>query len=169
MPIERALNFTPVVHSRAWLHPTAVLMGDVHLAEDVSVWPYVVLRGDSGRIQIGARTNVQDATVGHATSGVSTTTVGEDCTIGHRVLLHGCTVGNRCLVGMGSILLDGAELGDDSFLAAGSLLPPGKKFPPKSFLVGSPAKLVRQVTPQDQENIRKGCESYLALLAQYRG
>lgn len=168
MPIESALGFTPQIHPRAWVHPTAVLLGDVHLAEDVTVWPQVVLRGDSGRISIGPRSNIQDATIGHATTGVSMTTVGADCTVGHRVLLHGCTVGDRCLVGMGSILLDGAELGDDSFLAAGSLLPPGKKFPPGSFLVGSPAKLVRQVTDKDRENIRKGCEAYLTLLAQYR-
>jgi carbonic anhydrase/acetyltransferase-like protein (isoleucine patch superfamily) len=167
--IEAFMSLTPRVHARAWVHPSAQLLGDVELAEDVSVWPTTVLRGDCGTIRIGARSNVQDATVAHATQGVSQTTVGEECTIGHRVTLHGCTVGNRCLVGMGSILLDNVVLGDECFVAAGALIPPGKKFEPRSFLVGAPAKRVREVTAKDLEAIDHACKTYLELMRGYRG
>jgi carbonic anhydrase/acetyltransferase-like protein (isoleucine patch superfamily) len=169
MPIEVFRSFTPQVHPRAWLHPSAQLLGDVHLDEDVSVWPLAVLRGDSGTIRIGARTNVQDGTIGHATGGVSQTTIGEQCTIGHRVILHGCTVGSRCLVGMGSILLDGVELAEDCFVAAGSLVTPGKKFEARSFIMGSPAKRVREVTPGEMANIDTSWRVYVKLMNEYRG
>ncbi|MFT3709283.1 MAG: gamma carbonic anhydrase family protein [Archangium sp.] len=167
--IEAFKSLTPRVHARAWVHPSAQLLGDVELAEDVSVWPTTVLRGDCGTIRIGARSNVQDGSIGHATQGVSMTSVGMECTIGHRVTLHGCTVGNRCLVGMGSILLDNVVLGDECFVAAGALIPPGKKFEPRSFLVGAPAKRVREVTAKDLEAIDHACKTYLELMRGYRG
>lgn len=134
----------------------------------MSVWPTSVLRGDCGAIRIGARSNVQDGTICHATQGYSTTTVGVECTIGHRVTLHGATVGDRCLVGMGSILLDGVELGAECFVAAGSLIPPGKKFEARSFLVGSPAKRVREVSAKDLESIAHAWKTYLELMRGYR-
>ena len=137
------------------------------LEEDVSVWPTTVLRGDSGTIHVKARTNVQDGTIGHATGGVSKTTIGTQCTIGHRVILHGCTVGDRCLIGMGSILLDGVELGDDCFVAAGSLVTPGKKFEARSFLMGSPARRVREVTSEELAQIDKSWRVYLELMRGY--
>ncbi|MFO0597399.1 MAG: gamma carbonic anhydrase family protein [Myxococcaceae bacterium] len=165
--IEAFGALSPRVHQRAWVHPSAQLLGDVVLEEDVSVWPTSVLRGDCGTIHIKARTNVQDGTVCHATSGVSTTTVGVECTIGHRVILHGCTIGDRCLVGMGSILLDGVELGDHCFVAAGALVPPGKKFEPYSFLVGSPAKRVRAVTEKDLAAIDHAWKTYRELTRGY--
>ena len=168
MPNEAFMGLSPQVNPRAWVHASAQLLGDVQLAEDVSVWPTTVLRGDCGTIRIGARTNVQDGTIAHATAGFSTTTIGAECTIGHRVILHGCTVGDRCLIGMGSILLDGVEIGDDSFVAAGSLIPPGKKFPPKSFIVGAPAKLIREVRPQDTEQIFHSWQVYVELMKGYR-
>lgn len=168
MPIERFMSLTPQIHPRAWVHPSAHLLGDVVIAEDVSVWPTSVLRGDCGAIHIGARSNVQDGTICHATQGFSTTTVGVDCTIGHRVTLHGCTIGDRCLVGMGSILLDGVELGADSFVAAGALLTPGKKFEPRSFLVGAPARRVREVTAKELEAIAHASKTYLELMRGYR-
>lgn len=169
MSIESLGALSPVIHPGAWVHPSAVLLADVHLAEDVSVWPTVVLRGDSGRITIGARTNLQDGTIAHATTGVSTTTVGEECVIGHRVTLHGCTVGARCLVGMGSTLLDNVVLGDGCFVAAGSLIPPGKVFEPGSFILGSPAKRVRAVTEKELAAIDEGWKAYVALMHRYRG
>lgn len=168
MPIEPFQSLTPQVHGRAWVHATAQLIGDVHLEEDVSVWPTAVLRGDSGTIRIGARTNVQDGSIGHATGGFSVTTIGAECTIGHRVILHGCTVGDRCLVGMGSIVLDGAELGEGCFVGAGSLITPGKRFEPRSFILGSPARRVREVTPVELEMIEQSWQVYVRLMNAYR-
>lgn len=167
MSSEAFKGLKPSIHSTAWVHASAQLLGDVQLAEDVSVWPLAVLRGDCGTIRIGARTNVQDGTIAHATSGFSQTTIGIECTIGHRVILHGCTVGDHCLIGMGSILLDGAELGDHCFVAAGSLVTPGKKFEPRSFLVGSPAKRVREVTERDLHMIDQSWRTYQELARGY--
>lgn len=168
MPIETYRSFKPVVAPTAWVHASAWLLGDVQLDDDVSIWPTCVLRGDNGKITIGARTNVQDGTVVHATVGVSTTTIGPSCTIGHRVTLHGCQVGARCLIGMGSIVLDNSEIGDDSFLAAGSLVAPGKKFPPRSFILGTPARRIRDVTARELEAIAHGERVYLGLMKEYR-
>lgn len=168
MPSESFRELTPRLHATAWVHPSAQLLGDVELGEDSNVWPLTVLRGDCGTIRIGARTNVQDGTVAHATAGFSETTIGADCTIGHRVILHGCTVGDRCLIGMGSVLLDGCVIGEGSFVAAGSLVTPGKVFEPGSFIVGSPAKRVREVREGDLVMIENACKVYLELVRGYR-
>ncbi len=158
----------PSIHSNAHIHQSAQLLGDVVISDEASVWPLCVLRGDNGRITIGARSNLQDASVAHATLGISQTRVGEEVTVGHRVILHGCTVGNRCLIGMGSILLDGVEIGDDSFVAAGSLITPGKVFPPKSFIIGSPAKRTRDVAEHELEIIKHSWNVYRDLSRKYR-
>lgn len=168
MPTEPFKSLSPRLHPKAFVHPSAQLLGDVELSEDSSTWPLVVMRGDSGAIRIGARSNVQDLTVIHATDGLSKSTVGEECTVGHRVILHGCTVGDRCLVGMGSILLDNVEVGDDSFIAAGSLLTPNKKFPPRSFIMGSPAIRVREVSEKDVAWIAHSWRAYKDLADAYR-
>ncbi len=169
MTTEPFLGFSPQVHSSAWVHPSAHLIGDVIVDEDASIWPTVILRGDCGQIRIGRRSNIQDATVAHGTRGWSTISVGDECTIGHRALLHGCIVGHRCLIGMGSILLDNAEIGHDSFVAAGTLVPPGKVFEPRSFILGSPAKRVREVSSHDLEVIEISIQTYLDLMRSYRG
>lgn len=168
MSSEAFEDLRPTIDPSAWVHASAQLLGDVRLAEDVSVWPTSVLRGDCGTITVGARTNVQDGTICHATRGLSRTTIGVECTLGHRVILHGCTIGDRCLIGMGSIVLDGAELGADCFVAAGSLVPPGKKFEPGSFLMGSPAKVVRQVTDRELQQIAQSWKTYVELMRSYR-
>lgn len=167
MSSEAFEGLSPTVHPTAWVHPSAQLLGDVQLGEEVSVWPTAVLRGDCGTIRLGARSNVQDGAILHATTGFSQTTVGIECTLGHRVVLHGCTLGDRCLIGMGSILLDGVELGEECFVAAGSLVTPGKKFPARSFIVGSPAKRVREVSERDLAAIDSGWRSYLKLMRGY--
>lgn len=169
MPTEPWGAFAPVIHPEAWVHPSAQVLGDVRLDEGASVWPTSVLRGDCGTIHIGARANVQDGSVAHATRGVSQTSVGVECTVGHRVILHGCTVGDHCLVGMGSTLLDGAHVGEWSFVAAGSLVPPGRRFEPRSFIMGSPARRVREATAKDLEAIDQAWRNYVDLVKTYRG
>lgn len=161
-------QLTPRVHPTAWVHPSAQLLGEVTLDEGSSVWPTCVLRGDCGSITVGARSNLQDGTIAHATGGISTTHVGLECTIGHRVILHGCTVGDHCLVGMGSTLLDNVTLGAWCFVAAGSLLTPGKVFEPRSFIMGSPAKRVREVNSKDLEAIEHAWKTYVGLANTYR-
>ena len=167
MGTESYDGMTPQVHPLAFVHSSAQLLGDVVLAEEVSVWPTAVLRGDNGFIRIGARTNFQDGAIAHATLMTSNTSIGQECTVGHRAILHGCTVGNHCLVGMGSILLDNVELGDWCFVAAGSLLTPNKKYDAGSFIMGSPAKRVRDIKPAEREWIAHSCAVYLELTRAY--
>ncbi|MEW5737795.1 MAG: gamma carbonic anhydrase family protein [Myxococcota bacterium] len=169
MAIQPVGPLTPVVKASAFVHPGAWVLGDVHLGEEASVWPTAVLRGDVGRIFVGARTNLQDGTIAHATTGVSTTTIGEECTVGHRVILHGCTVGNRCLIGMGAVVMDNVVLGDECFVAAGALIPPGKVFEPKSFILGSPGKRVREVNAEELAMMARGWKGYVELAKRHRG
>jgi carbonic anhydrase/acetyltransferase-like protein (isoleucine patch superfamily) len=169
MPSEPFGALAPAIHPDAWVHASAQLLGDVRLDAGVSVWPTTVLRGDCGTIHVGARSNVQDGSVAHATRDVSSTTVGIECTIGHRVILHGCVVGDHCLIGMASTLLDNARVGEWSFVAAGSLLPPGRHFEPRSFIMGSPARRVREVSAREIEMIDHAWRVYADLVRGYRG
>jgi carbonic anhydrase/acetyltransferase-like protein (isoleucine patch superfamily) len=146
----------------------ARVLGDVHLGDGASVWFGAVVRGDTRPIRIGARTNVQDNAVVHITSGGMGTTLGDDVTVGHTAIIHACTVGSRCLVGMGSIVLDGAVVGDDSFIAAGSLVTPGTVFPPRSFILGRPAKAVREVSARDLVTIREAAARYVEYASDFR-
>jgi carbonic anhydrase/acetyltransferase-like protein (isoleucine patch superfamily) len=141
--------------------PNATVIGDVHLGADSSVWFGTILRGDVFPIRVGARTNIQDGSVVHVTSGKAATTIGDDVTVGHLTLLHGCTVGDRVLVGMGSLVLDGAVIGDEAVLAAGSLVPPGGRIPPRSLAMGRPAKVVRPLGDQDLAWIREAGDLYV--------
>lgn len=168
MAIETFERFTPKIHPSAFVHPGAHVIGQVEIGEEASVWPASVLRGDHGGIFVGARTSIQDGTVAHATENRSQTRIGDCCTVGHRVVLHGCIVGHHCLLGMGSILLDNAELGEWCFLGAGSLVTPNKKFPPRSFLLGSPARRVREVTAQEMEWIEYSWKAYQDLARRHR-
>lgn len=167
--IERWSTFTPRIHPEAWVHPTAVVVGDVTLGRRVSVWPASVLRGDQGAITIGDDTNLQDGTIAHATGGVSVVTVGARCTVGHRALLHGCRVGDDCLVGMGSIVLDNAVVEDFCIIGAGALVPVGMRVPSGSLVLGVPGRVVRTLAEKDLERIRHGCAEYLRLLETQRG
>lgn len=168
MPIESFEQWTPRVHPTAFVHPGAYLIGDVQIGEEASIWPSVVLRGDQGSILIGARTSIQDGSVAHATHGISTTIIGAHCVVGHRVVLHGCKVGAHCMVGMGSVVMDNVEIGDHSFVAAGTLIPPNRKFPPNSFILGSPAKLAREVTEKELKQVKEGWEAYVDLTRRYK-
>jgi gamma-carbonic anhydrase len=146
----------------------ARVIGDVHLGDGASVWFGAVVRGDTMPIRIGARTNVQDNAVVHITAGGFGTTIGDDVTVGHTAIIHACTIGSRCLVGMGSIVLDGAVVGDDSFIAAGSLVTPGTILPPRSFILGRPAKAVRQVSDRDLVTIREAAARYVGYASDFR-
>jgi carbonic anhydrase/acetyltransferase-like protein (isoleucine patch superfamily) len=151
----------PVLGRDVFVAPNASVIGDVHLGDESSVWFSAVLRGDCFPIRIGARTNIQDGCVVHVTGGKAATTVGDDVTVGHMALLHGCTIGSRCLIGMGSIILDGAEIGDESLIAAGSLVSPGTKIPPRSLVMGRPGKVLRTVRNGDLEWMLEAGKLYL--------
>lgn len=134
----------PTIHPTAFIAPTAAVMGDVTLGEDASVWYGAVLRGDMAPIIIGAQSNIQDGTIVHVDEGVPCT-VGRRVGVGHRVILHGCTVGDDCLIAMGSVLLNGVSIGTGSVVAAGAVIPEGMQVPPGSLVMGVPGRIVRSV------------------------
>ncbi len=142
MTVYELQGVRPTLAVDVFVAPNATVIGDVVIGASSSIWFGTVVRGDVYPIRIGARTNVQDNTVIHVTTGLSSTTIGDDVTIGHGAIVHGCTIGNRCLVGMGSIILDDAVIGDDCFVAAGSLVTPRTNIPPGSMVRGRPAKVV---------------------------
>ena len=141
-----------------YIASTAVVSGQVELGENVSIWHTAVLRGDSGKITVGANTNIQDGCVLH-----EKTTVGRGCTVGHRAILHGCTVGNNCLIGMGAIILDGAVLGDDCIVGAGALVTGKTVAPQGSLLLGAPAKIVKNVTAEQIKTNQNSAIHYVEL------
>jgi gamma-carbonic anhydrase len=159
---------SPQIHADAFVHPDATVIGDATIAARASIWPTTVLRADMGRIVIGEDTSVQDGTIIHLTEGWSETVVGARVTIGHRVILHGCTVGDDCLIGMGSILLDNATIGRGSLVAAGSLVPVGMQVPEGSFVRGSPAVVVGPVKEHHTAMIDGGWRTYTDYARRYK-
>ncbi len=157
----------PQLGARVFVAPTATLIGDVVLGDDVSIWFGAVLRGDMGAIRVGARSNIQDLSMVHMTSDLSITEIGDDVTVGHSVVLHGCRVENRCLIGMGSILLDNAVVGEGSLVAAGSVVPPRMVVPPRSLVRGAPAKVIREVNEQEARMGVDGAQAYCDLRLRY--
>jgi len=161
---------TPVIPSSAYLAPTATVIGDVILGEHSSLWFNVVVRGDVNFIRIGDRSNIQDNSTVHVHVGNHPTRIGNDVVGGHNILVHGCTVGDRVLLGMGSVLMDGVVVGEESIVGAGSLLTPGTIIPPRSLVIGRPARIVREVTDQEVEDlILFGARSYLEYKETYSG
>jgi carbonic anhydrase/acetyltransferase-like protein (isoleucine patch superfamily) len=146
----------------------ATLVGKVVIGDESNVWFGAVLRGDVGSITIGQRTNIQDLAMIHMTGGVSNARLGDDVTVGHAAVLHGCDVGNRCLVGMGSILLDNVVVGDESVIGAGALLPQRMVVPPRSLVLGRPARIVRAVNETERRMGLEGAQTYLELARKYR-
>jgi carbonic anhydrase/acetyltransferase-like protein (isoleucine patch superfamily) len=161
MPVYELNGVRPSLGHDVFVAESAVVVGDVHLGDQASVWFCAVIRGDCFPIRIGARTNVQDNVVVHVTGGKARTTIGNDVTIGHAAVVHGCSIGDRCLIGIGSIVLDGAVIGDDSFIAAGSLVTPGTVIPARSVAVGRPARVARAATDEDLQRIREGASNYI--------
>jgi carbonic anhydrase/acetyltransferase-like protein (isoleucine patch superfamily) len=158
----------PKLGQDVFIAPTATVIGDVELGDLASVWFGSVLRGDIGAIRVGARSNIQDLSCVHLTEGLSVTIVGEDVTVGHGVILHGCRIGDRCLVGMGSTVLDNADIGADCVIAAGSLVPPRMVVPPRSLVRGSPAKVIRDVTEAELGLGPTGALHYIDIARRYR-
>ncbi|HMN36109.1 MAG TPA: gamma carbonic anhydrase family protein [Hyphomicrobium sp.] len=151
---------------RYWIAPNACVIGNVILAEDASVWFGAVLRGDNEPISIGARSNVQDGCVLHTDPGFPMT-IGPDCTVGHMVMLHGCTIGRSCLIGIGSIILNGARIGDECVIGANTLIAEGKAIPPRSMVMGSPGKIVRELTQDEVARFSGGAARYVANWQRY--
>jgi carbonic anhydrase/acetyltransferase-like protein (isoleucine patch superfamily) len=159
---------TPAIHPDAFVHPDATVIGAATVGARSSIWPGTVLRADMGRIVVGEDSSLQDGTIVHLTEGWSETVVGDRVTVGHRVILHGCHVGDDCLIGMGSILLDNAKVGAGSLVAAGSLVPVGMEIPPGSFVRGSPAVVVGPVKDHHKAMIDGGWRTYVDYSKRYR-
>jgi carbonic anhydrase/acetyltransferase-like protein (isoleucine patch superfamily) len=151
---------------RFWVAPNAVVLGNVILEDEASVWFSAVVRGDNEEIRIGARSNIQDGSVLHTDPGFPLS-VGPGCTIGHMVMLHGCTVGRASLIGIGSIILNGARIGEECLVGANTLIPEGKVIPPRSMVLGSPGKVVKELTDEDAARFAAAADRYVANWKRY--
>lgn len=173
MNIRTYRTIAPVLGARVYVDPAATVIGRVKIGDDSSIWPAAVVRGDVHAIEIGARTSIQDGSVLHVTHdgpyspGGRSLSVGADVTVGHRVTLHACTIGNKCLVGMGSVVLDDVVTGDFVMIGAGSVVPPGKHLEARSLYVGSPARKVRDLTHAEIEFFTYSAAHYVQLKNEY--
>lgn len=157
----------PQIAASAFVAPGAHIIGDVHIGEHSSVWFNCVLRGDCYHIRIGESTNIQDNTVIHVTQGRFPSIIGNFVTVGHSAVIHGCTIKDRCLIGIGAIVLDNVTVGEESFIAAGSLVTPGTVIPPRSMVMGAPAKVRREVTDEEVARIDQHWRHYIEYKEQY--
>ncbi len=165
--LKAFLGTQPQIHETAFVAENAVVIGDVIIGESSSVWFGCVLRGDVNHIRIGDRTNVQDASVIHVSSKGDPTILEDEVTVGHGVTLHACYVETGSLIGIGAIVLDGARIGRDSLVAAGSLVTPDTVIPPRSLVMGSPAKVKRELTDEEIEDLKKYWQNYVKLTEVY--
>lgn len=173
MTIRRYKNILPTIGKNTYVDDSAVLIGEITCAEDVSIWPLVAARGDVNYIKIGARTNIQDGSVLHVTRSSDGNQqgfpliIGDDVTVGHKCMLHGCTLGNRILVGMGAILMDGVVVQDDVFIGGGSLVPPNKTLESGFLYVGNPVKQVRPLKESELAFLKQSAINYVELKDEY--
>lgn len=158
----------PVLGKGVYLADTAVVIGDVVLGDESSLWFSAIARGDVGSIRIGKRTNVQDLTMIHVTGGAADTEIGDEVTIGHRAVLHGCRVGDGCLIGIGAILLDHCVIGEGSVVGAGALVTPNTRVPPRSLVLGTPARVVRPARDDEARMGIEGAARYVELAKRHR-
>lgn len=167
MAIYELNGDAPLIADSAWVADSAQVMGNVELAADASIWFGAVVRGDTETIRVGQRTNIQDLSVLHADVGMPLT-VGDDVTVGHKVMLHGCTIGDGSLIGIGAVVLNGAKIGKGCLVGAGSLVTEGKEFPDGSMIMGTPAKVVRQLTPEQLQGLLQSAEHYVSNARRFR-
>jgi len=160
-------NQWPILGEKVFIAEGAQVIGDVEIGEGSSVWFNTVVRGDVFPIRIGKKVNIQDNSVMHVTGGVHSTTLEDEVTVGHRVILHGCTVKRLALIGMGSVILDGAVIGEESFIGAGSLVTPGTQIPPRVLALGSPCKVKRDLTEAELQSLKLSAEHYFQLAQDY--
>ena len=160
MAVYQLDTLTPAIDDSAWIADNAQVIGDVVMDASSSVWFSAVVRGDTARIHIGEGTNIQDGSVLHADVGVPLT-IGQRVTVGHMVQLHGCTIGDESLIGIGAVVLNGAKIGKNCLVGAGSLVTEGKEFPDGSMIMGSPAKVVRELSPEQIEGLRQSARHYV--------
>jgi len=160
-------NIHPKIHETAYVADDAIVIGDVEIGEDASIWFGSIVRGDVNYIRVGARTNIQDGTIIHVSSKTHSTVLEEEITVGHRVTLHGCHVERGCLIGIGAILLDGVRVGRNSLVGAGSLLTPGTQIPPGSLVLGSPAKVKRMLNEDELAGLERSWRNYVELKKHY--
>ena len=161
-------GIAPQIDASVFLAPNACVIGDVQIGEKSSLWFNVLVRGDVNYIRIGKCTNIQDGTVIHVTLKTHPTVIGDDVSVGHSVTLHGCTIQDGCLIGIGAIILDGVEVGESSLVAAGSLLTPGTKIPPRSLVMGNPARVIKELTDAECADFHSIAERYIKYQDDYR-
>ncbi len=173
LPFE---NYTPKIGNNVFVAPSADIIGDVEIGEDSSIWFGTVIRGDVHYIKIGKRVSVQDLSMIHVThfkksdrSDGYPTIIGDDVTVAHKVMLHGCTIKNACLIGMSATILDGAIIAEESIVGANSLVTKNKKFPPRSLILGNPAKVIRSLSQEEIESLYKSSQNYVKFKDRYLG
>lgn len=160
-------EFYPVIHPKAWIAPSADLIGNIQIGEDSSVWFGCVIRSDVNEVRIGKNTNIQDLSMIH-TDTDSKTIIGDNVTVGHKVMLHGCKIEDNCLIGMSATILDNAVIGEGSIVGANSLVTYGKVFPPRSLIMGSPAKVVRELSDEEVAGLKDHAMHYVEYKNNYR-
>jgi carbonic anhydrase/acetyltransferase-like protein (isoleucine patch superfamily) len=173
--LHKFKNYLPKVAEGTWIAPSADVIGDVTIGEDCSIWFGCVVRGDVHYISIGDRTNIQDLSMIHVThykngdkSTGNPTIIGNDVTVGHRVMLHGCTIEDACLIGMSATILDGAVIGKESIVGAGALVTKNKLFPPRSLIIGTPAKVVRELNDEEVQELYASAKRYVTFKRDYQ-
>ncbi|MFZ2853646.1 MAG: gamma carbonic anhydrase family protein [Rhodocyclaceae bacterium] len=167
MPLFKLGSRCPQIHSESWIAPNATVIGDVRLAKNASIWWNATARGDNDPISIGENSNIQDGSVLHADEGVPLT-IGRDVTVGHLVMLHGCTVGDGSLIGIGSVLLNRAVIGKHCIVGANTLIPEGKVYPDRSLIIGSPGKVMRTLSDEEVDRLVQSAAHYVANAQRYR-
>ena len=167
MPIYKLGTLTPELDPQSWVAPNAAVIGQVVMKKNASVWWNCTVRGDTDRIIIGENTNIQDGSIVHTNRGI-VVTLGDHVTVGHGVILHGCTIGDRCLIGMGATILNHVQIGRHCIVGAHSLLPEGKTYPERSLILGSPAKVVRQLSDDEVAHLADSAERYIKNWQRYR-
>jgi carbonic anhydrase/acetyltransferase-like protein (isoleucine patch superfamily) len=172
--IHKFKNITPKIKENTWIAPSADVIGEVSIGKDCSIWFGCVVRGDVHFISIGDRTNIQDLSMIHVTHYKNgdkltgnPTIIGNDVTVGHRVMLHGCTIEDACLIGMSATILDGAVIGKESIVGAGALVTKNKKFPPRNLIIGSPAKVLRELTQEEVDELYASAARYVEFKKDY--